>query len=237
VAPSPARRASRRRPRRLGLDAIVDVTLEIIDAEGVDAVSMRRVAAEFDTGPASLYAYVASKEALLRLALDRVIDAIPAPEGDTWQDMTRDFVVKVRSAFAAHADIARLSFAHIPTSRGTLENGERMLAAMIDAGVPPQVAAWSLDIIALYVGADVYEGYLLGQRFTDGSGRPPEEVGAETFVADVTSAFSGLSAEEFPYLTKYAPEMIGGSGDERFFFGVDMLIAGFAAQIPKRRRR
>jgi AcrR family transcriptional regulator len=238
AGPPPVRggKRSRRRPRALGLDAIVEVTLELIDREGVDAVSMRRVADEFDTGPASLYAYVANKQALLRLALDRVIDAMPAPEGDTWQELARDFVRKVRAGFAAHSDIARLSFAHVPTSRGTIDNGERMLRAMIEGGVPPQVAAWSMDIMALYVAADVYEGYLLAQRFDDGSGRDPEEIGSAEFVANVTDAFAALSPEEYPYLTKHAAEMVGGSGDDRFYFGVDMLIAGFAAQIPTKPR-
>ena len=60
----------------LSLDAIVDVALRIVDEEGTEAVSMRRVAAEFDTGPASLYAYVANKDELLRLVLDRIIDEI-----------------------------------------------------------------------------------------------------------------------------------------------------------------
>ncbi len=42
---------------------------------------MRRVAAEFDTGPASLYAYVANKRDLLRLVLDRIVDEVPVPSG------------------------------------------------------------------------------------------------------------------------------------------------------------
>ncbi len=94
-----AARARRRRP--LSLDAIVDVALRIVDEEGTEAVSMRRVAAEFDTGPASLYAYVANKDELLRCVLDRIIEEIVVPEGDTWQEVVRGFAFQTRSDLPA----------------------------------------------------------------------------------------------------------------------------------------
>ncbi len=102
---------------------------------------------------------------------------------------------------------------------------------MIDGGVPDKVAAWSLDILALYVAADAFEGWLLQQRFDDGSGRNPEEVGAE-FVDEVHATFAAMPADRFPYLARTMGVMMTGSSDERFGFGIDMLIAGFAAQVP-----
>ena len=224
-----AARARRRRP--LSLDSIVDVALRIVDEEGTEAVSMRRVAAEFDTGPASLYAYVANKEELLRCVLERIIEEIVVPEGDTWQEVVRGFAFQTRSIFQRHGDAARLSFAHIPSGTAMLEGTERVLGAMIEGGVPDKVAAWSLDILALYVAADAFEGWLMQQRFDDGSGRDPEEVGAE-FVDEVHATFAAMPADRFPYLARTMGVMMAGSSDERFGFGVDMLIAGFAAQVP-----
>src|SRR5215216_1728689 len=119
--PTPPWRSDAHPRRRLDRESIGREALRLIDAEGIDAVSMRRVAAAFDTGPASLYAHVENKEALLRLALD------------------------------------------LASGEAMLESTERVLGLMIEAGVPAQVAAWSLDIISLYVGADAYEGWLFGQ--------------------------------------------------------------------------
>ena len=224
-----AARARRRRP--LSLDSIVDVALRIVDEEGTEAVSMRRVAAEFDTGPASLYAYVANKEELLRCVLERIIEEIVVPEGDTWQEVVRGFAFQTRRIFQRHGDAARLSFAHIPSGNAMLEGTERVLGAMIEGGVPDKVAAWSLDILALYVAADAFEGWLMQQRFDDGSGRDPEEVSAE-FVDEVHATFAAMPADRFPYLARTTGVMMAGSSDERFGFGIDMLIAGFAAQVP-----
>ncbi len=224
-----AARARRRRP--LSLDSIVDVALRIVDEEGTEAVSMRRVAAEFDTGPASLYAYVANKEELLRWVLERIIEEIVVPEGDTWQEVVRGFAFQTRSIFQRHSDAARLSFAHIPSGNAMLESTERVIGAMIEGGVPDKVAAWSLDILALYVAADAFEGWLMQQRFDDGSGRDPEEISAE-FVDEVHATFAAMPTDRFPYLARTTGVMMAGSNDERFGFGIDMLIAGFAAQVP-----
>ena len=158
---------------------------------------MRRVAAEFDTGPASLYAYVANKEELLRCVLERIIEEIVVPEGDTWQEVVRGFAVQTRSIFQRHSDAARLSFAHIPSGTAMLAGTERVLAAMIEGGVPDKVAAWALDILALYVAADAFEGWLMQQRFDDGSGRDPEEVGAE-FVDEVHATVRGDAGRPVP---------------------------------------
>jgi AcrR family transcriptional regulator len=109
-----ARRTKRPARPALGLEAIVDVALGLIDAEGVDAVSMRRVAAAFDTGPASLYAYVSNKQELLEKVLDRIIAEGEVPQGGTWQEIIRGWAHNARSIFMSHQDAARLSFAYIP---------------------------------------------------------------------------------------------------------------------------
>jgi AcrR family transcriptional regulator len=225
-----AQAARLKRRRVLGIDAIVEQALRIVDAEGVDAVSMRRVAAEFDTGPASLYAHVPNKDALLRMVLDRIIEEIEMPSQGEWQQVVRAWAHDSRTVLMRHNDVARLSFAHIPSGPRMLATIEALLAVMISGGVPPQVASWALDITSLYVAADAYEGWLLGKRFDDGSGRDPEMLGRE-YLEGITSTFASLSAEEYPYLTGNVEAMMTGGSDERFAFGIDMLIAGFAAQV------
>jgi AcrR family transcriptional regulator len=220
-----ARAARAKRRRRLSPDAIIEVALRIVDKEGVDEISMRRVAAEFDTGPASLYAYFANKDELLRRVLDRVIDSIPTPEGDDWRAVVRMYAHTVRALFGEHNDLAKLTFAHIPSTDRVFEVSERMLRVMIEGGVPPRVATWSLDILSLYIAADAYEGYLAAQRF---AGR--EDFG-EQIVADIVGKLTAASPDAFPYLVKHADVLTSGTPEERFGFGIDMLIAGIAAQI------
>ena len=78
VPPPPWQRLPQRRSRRRGRDPItreqiVETALRLLDRDGLDQLSMRRVADELDTGPASLYWHVGSKDGLLDLLFDRVI--------------------------------------------------------------------------------------------------------------------------------------------------------------------
>jgi AcrR family transcriptional regulator len=225
----PGTRTGDARRRALSLDAMVEVALSIVDTEGIDAVSMRRVAAHFQTGPASLYAYVANRDELLQHVLLRVIDEMTIVEKDTWQETLRAWVLAGREVMIRHADVARLTFGTVPVTDRVVESIEVLLRQMIQGGVPPQVATWALDITSLFLGADVYEGWLMQQRFTDGSGRDAEEVGQEYF-QQVAAGFAALPPERFPYLVDNLDLMMSGGGDDRFTFGLDLLIAGISAQ-------
>ena len=72
------KRSTRDRPAKAPLSeqVIVDAALEILRAEGLDAVTMRSVAAELDTGPASLYVYIRGRDELREAILDRVSSTI-----------------------------------------------------------------------------------------------------------------------------------------------------------------
>lgn len=231
VAPwKPSGRPTRARTP-MSLERIVTVALEIIDAEGTDAVTMRRVASELGTGPASLYAYVGSRDELLRHVHDRVIEEMTFPDFASldWQEGVRQFADRAYDIYRAHSDIALLSFADIPTSPVALQASEEMMAAMLRGGVPVRIAAWAMDRLALYIAADAYEGWLLQRRF-GGTVEEAEERGKE-HVDQVAGFFAALPPERFPTLTAHLDEIMAGDGRERFRHGIEMFIAGIASQV------
>src|SRR4051794_2356707 len=89
MARPPAPRSRRERPAKppLSREAIVAAALDIARSEGVEALSMRRVAQELDTGPASLYVYVADRRELQELVFDAAIGTIEIPpiEPESWR--------------------------------------------------------------------------------------------------------------------------------------------------------
>jgi AcrR family transcriptional regulator len=87
-------RAARRRRDPISRDAIVAAAIRLLDADGLDALSMRRIADELGTGAASLYWHVGSKDGLLDLIFDEIIgeglESFPdAPSGD-WREQLKD---------------------------------------------------------------------------------------------------------------------------------------------------
>src|SRR5580692_9841616 len=111
-APSPPvrQRSTRDRPAKapLSVDAIVDAALSILKSDGLEAVTMRRVATALDTGPASLYVYVSGREGLLQAMLDRVVATVEleVPDPSRWRTQLHSLLARVHRALVAHPGIA-----------------------------------------------------------------------------------------------------------------------------------
>jgi AcrR family transcriptional regulator len=226
------RAATGRRP--LSQDAIVEVALRVLDAEGLDAVSMRRVAEELGTGAASLYAHVANKDELLDLVYDRVMGEITltiVPDPARWQEQVRELARASFEVLSRHNDIAKVSLANVPVGPNTLRMGEMMLSVVLAGGVSPQAAAWAVDRIALYSNAAAYEGTLYNVR-RQALGLSGQEY-MEHYFGRIADYYRSLPAEQFPSLVANVDTMMAGDGQERFDFGLDMIIQGLAGYVGK----
>jgi AcrR family transcriptional regulator len=227
VPPWRTPRKARRQP--LSQDVIVDTALAILDREGLDGVSMRRIAQELGTGPASLYAHVANKDELLELLLDRISGQVVLPEPDPahWQEQIRDIARQVYRLFKTHTNIALVALASTPTGPNTVGVSERVLAILLAGGVPPRPAGWFLDRLVLYLAGDAYEGslHLARQR---ASGLDPAAYMAG-FVEQIRGFYASLPADRFPNIAAHWDDLTSGDGDERFEFGLEMLVNGIAS--------
>jgi AcrR family transcriptional regulator len=220
-------------PRRvLSQDAIITAALHLVDAEGIDALSMRRVAQELGTGAASLYAHVSGRDELIGLVLDRVRADIrcPEPDPDQWEQQVKDVMRQARGVLAAHGDLARLSLEMgVPTGENAMRTAEGILAILKAAGLPVQVCAYAVDALSLYVTATAAEE--AARSF--GSGAGPVQ-GQRDFLEQVRAYYGSLPPDRFPVLTGMVDELMRDVGDERFEFGLDLMIAGLARHAPKR---
>ena len=222
--PEPPRRG--RRPPRpsparepLSRERIVGAALRLLDAGGLDAVSMRRVAEALSAGPASLYAHVSGKDELLSLLLERLAGEmqLPEPDPDRWQEQVKELVRAMHSVLLAHRDLARASMGTVPLGEGALRATDRMIELLELGGLPQQVIAYAVDLLPLYAVASAHEQSLAA---TEDGARYHAEVGAY---------LAALPPERFPHLAALAPERGRTDAGERFEFGLDVLVAGLAA--------
>ncbi|MFC4113754.1 TetR/AcrR family transcriptional regulator C-terminal domain-containing protein [Nonomuraea zeae] len=221
--------------RQLSQDLIVETGLRILDAEGLEALSMRRVAQELGTGPASLYAHVANKDELLELIYDRVLGEIELPEPDPsrWKEQLRAYGLEVHRVLGAHADIARAALANIPSGPNSLRVGEFLFGLLIDAGMTPRQASLSMDRFSLYVVGDAYEGSLHYARMR-AAGYETKEEYFEAFVGQISSYYRALPQEKFPHLAGFVDDLIADDGEGRFHYGLELLLDGMEARMPGR---
>jgi AcrR family transcriptional regulator len=236
---SGARRARADKPA-LSRDAIVAAAIRVIDEEGFDAVSMRRVAQEFGTGAASLYAYVANKDELMDLIVDEIMlesavaDQEPVEDVADWQEQIKAMVRAGYHTLIAHRDIAKAMLGRIPFGPNGLRNVENMLKLLRAHGMPDYVAAYAGDLIGQYMVGTAIEDYMWQERYPDAT---PEQVSAA--MSEVGDYLESLPKEQFPNLTTLARVMVGENVGEpesplfdRFELGLDILVRGLASFLP-----
>jgi len=226
----PARRSPTPARAPLSREAIVEGALRVLDRDGLDGVSMRAVAQELGTGAASLYWHVRNKEALLELAVDRVLGEIALPPADPtrWQEQLKEVARTTRAVFRRHRDIARFTLGRVPLGPSLVRIAEWQLGLLRAAGVPDRACAYAGDLYGLYVGAYGTEESMAPQSPTG------EELPSEAIVGMARDYFRSLPPDRFPNLVALADEVMRADPDDRFEFGLDLLVRGLAAQIPQR---
>jgi AcrR family transcriptional regulator len=222
-----APRSRRERPAKpaLSREAIVEAGLQIVRDQGIDALTMRRLAQALDTGPASLYVYVANRDELWQLLFDAAIAAVETEPTDSarWREQLHALAARIVHVMAEeYPGIARLAMAHIPSGENAMRISDSMLSLLKAGGVEDHVAAYAIDLLSTYVNALAYEHSMYRMVHDD-----PEHELRE--VEQLAERFAALSPERYPTLAELAPLMTRGDGQERFALGLDVLINGLLA--------
>ncbi|MER7675950.1 TetR/AcrR family transcriptional regulator [Streptomyces sp. NPDC096934] len=221
-APAARRGPSGGRKKPITVDAIISTAFAIVEAEGYDALTMRRVATALETGPSSLYAHVVNKEDLDELLIGRLCAGIELPEPDParWRQQLTDVCTQLRDQYLRYPGISRAAIAAAPSHLETLRVAEGMLALLLAGGIAPQVAAWALDSLSLYVNAYSLEVSLVNSRL--GRGDDEWVVSRE----ELLRRFAALPDDTFPRTRRYAAELTAGSVHDRFDFTIGLMIGG-----------
>jgi AcrR family transcriptional regulator len=206
------------------VEAIVAAAVAVLDEAGVAGLSMRRVADQLGTGAASLYAHVSGKDELLELVFDELVGQVPLPDPDPkiWREQVRQMARDLRTVLISHRDAALAGLGRIPTTPKSLVAAERLASVLRAGGLSDRVVALGLDQLTLYVAAEAFETGLM-----EHGGMTPEQV--ERYYEDVHAFYLRLPPDRFPVLASVVEDITGPDGDERFEFGIDLLIAGLEA--------
>jgi AcrR family transcriptional regulator len=218
----PAWWTPRKPMRRHGLSraAIIEAGLRVVRKEGLDALSMRRIATELDTGPASLYAHVANKDELLELLFDEVAGEIPLPEPDParWREQLTQLWIDSHATMLRYGDIARFAIGHIPVGPNSMRLSDLTMALLRAGGVPDRAVAWAVDVVGGFVTFRAVE-----DATREDAAKDP------AFYRRYQEYFAGLPAGRFPVTAALADQLTTGDEMERFRFGLELLVGGLAA--------
>jgi AcrR family transcriptional regulator len=220
-----------RKPRervQLSRDVIVDGALRLLDRDGAAGFSMRKLAEELGVGAGAIYWHVENKEQLLQLVFDRVIGELPTPaaEPERWREQIKQAARDERDMMRRHPGLAQLSFGRIPVGPNAVRYMEWHLSILRSGGLSDRVAALAGDLLYLYIGAFSYEECV-------GTAVPTADATVRDFIGELRAYFASLPAEHFPNLSELAGELTSGGQEERFVFGLEVLLDGLVTQSQR----
>jgi AcrR family transcriptional regulator len=232
-------RGAQPRPRDRGLsrEEIVQAAIAVADAEGPDAISMRRIARELRAGAMSLYWHVASKEELIDLMLDSLEAEIgvPEPTGD-WQADLRELAHRHRAGLLRHPWVMEYAANRPPSGPNDARNLDLMLGMVAGTSVD---ARMMVDILMTVVT------YVLGAVLREVQEMRSERIRAEREAIMTTEQIDAererfhqwlANADRYPNIQRMVKAGVDPDAaetrDERFEFGLDCLLDGIAARLP-----
>ena len=185
----------------------------VLRAEGLQKVTMRRLAQELDTGPASLYVYVRNTAELHAAVLDELLGTVgPAPAGGSWRERLEQVLTAYTAMLFEHPSLARSALTAWPSGPHYLNLIETLLALLDEGGVPPAQAAWGVDLLLQHATATAAEHA--------GEGQSEEDWDA------LRRAVRDVSDRTHPHIAALRGDLLSGAPETRLSWGLRALIAG-----------
>lgn len=204
---------------------IVLAALALVEAQGLEALTMRRVAHELGVTPMSLYNHVSDKAELVDLMVDLILGEVVAePLGDDedWEEVLRTLARRTYRTWQAHPGFARVYTDGVTIGPNGLVNVEQALDALRRAGFTDEDAARGFFVLYHYVVSSLLiapakpVSLQARDRRSDGSAASRIEL-----------YFSALPEEEIPNVAAVAGDLAGND----FEFGLDVVIAGLRSRL------
>jgi TetR/AcrR family tetracycline transcriptional repressor len=210
--------------------AIVERALTVMDTDGPDAVTIRRIAQEFGVTPMALYWHVANKDELLAAMGDALLSGVTLPPATgTWSAQLRAVVTTLIDNLAAHPAAAELVFPRILVTEPGLELTEFTLALLEDAGFTREQAA---DLARMGLQTAMM---LVTQRPGAESQAARDE--RDALLAAKRQHVESLPADRYPHVRAAAVALTDCEDEAAYYaFGVDLYIEGALALMRKVKR-
>ena len=208
-------RASQAAQPALSRESIIDAAVELFDAEGFDAITMRRLADRLGVGAMTLYTYFRTKEELLAALADRALAEVELPSNRMgWQRRTAEVFRSVRRVFLEHPELAQIVATQPIDGAIAYRGAEVVFAALEEAGLSDERAVSAFDALAAYTTGFVLRETARGSR-SEQTGRRLEQI-------------RSLPADEYSHVVSLAGLLAARDTDRHFEDGLEAMIKGFA---------
>jgi AcrR family transcriptional regulator len=208
---------------RLSRDTVTERALALADAEGIEAVTIRRLATDLGVTPMALYWHFADKERLLDGVAELVLSQVTLPEDDEtrpWDQRLREVLDRLLAVLAAHPAVTDVVKTRILLSEPGLELTERVLGLLRGAGFSAEQAAQQAIYALLFM-----TGLVTGEPGAVHGEEDEEERDAR--LRGKWAALQALSPKRYPHVLEAAVPLTSCDDPETWrTAGMDLLLAG-----------
>lgn len=214
-------------------DAIVAAAMHLLDREGMDALSMRRLAQELNAGTTSLYWHVKDKDQLLDLILDEIIGEVPLDDDPAaiWRERCAHLARQLRAVLLRHKDSALIFGSRMSIGPKTLHGLDHLLGILRSAGFQGISLGQAYSAILNYAS-----GYAVLECRPPSGGIAEGKTSEELFEMGV-EMFRSVPAELFPNVAALGVEGVMLTSDQQFEYGLARLLDGIERDLAAARSR
>ncbi|WP_067509344.1 TetR/AcrR family transcriptional regulator [Actinoplanes sp. TFC3] len=211
-----------KRSVRLSRDTLIGCAMDLADAEGLEAVTIRRLAQENGVTPMAMYWHFNDKDSLLDAMAEHLITSVdlPEPTEEPWDVQLRAILGAILAALRPHPPAAGLAMRRVLNAEPGLKLAERVLELLSRAGLDPHRSANAATFLLCSVIS------LVAAEFTN----RPEPEDQEHLVRQKKALLEALSPERYPRVIAAAPDLVNCFGQDDYFeLNLDLLVQGVRA--------
>ena len=232
------------RPQRITRELVLDAAMRLVEEEGLDALTMRKLGDRLGTDPAMVYRRFKDKDELLEALADEVFAsagrgdggdggdggswsdtraaAPAAPQPADWQEGLRQMAHGVRAGLLAHPTLMGVAVRRPPRGEATFRGINAGLGVLLAAGLSEEDAAYGYQAVLFYaLGFAVLEAPF--------AAAPDGGVAQQ---AQTHRALAQLPAEQYPSVAATIDHLYGPDLEGQFDYGLRLLITGLTAKVP-----
>jgi TetR/AcrR family tetracycline transcriptional repressor len=192
---------------------VLGAAMALLDAEGLEGLTMRRLARKLDVQAGALYWHFADKQALLDAMAENmlaVVDNSEQPE-KPWRQRVTDLAQQVRAAMLAHRDGARLLTGTYVAQPHTMRTGNTLMRALLDAGMSQEQAGTTVFALVYYIFGYTIEEQSRAELRSTGQW---------------ANRLDELDDQQYPDIARAARALDTGDPDARFQHGLEIFLDG-----------
>jgi AcrR family transcriptional regulator len=233
-----ARRGGRGGGQPSGLDRerITEVTVRLLDAEGLAKFSMRRLAAELNVTAMSVYWYVDTKDELLELALDAVFGELRVPDqgaDEDWRDQLRTLAGENRALLVRHPWLSQLIGTYLNIGPNSLAFSRAVQRVIRRTGLPAHRVTGAIAAVFQFVyGYGTIEGHFFG-RAADTGLSPDEYFQHSMSAVNGSPDTAGVIEESRDIMAARGGDTVAEMLERDFDFALELIIAGIEAMVER----